>query len=224
MGMQSWELSPKLQVDSMDEPNPSSGGGEEKPPSQIQNAERDREWVRRVQAGEAEAFDLLVEAHKRQVYGIIYNMLGNHDDAADLSQEAFVKAFKHISSFRSEASFSTWLCRIAVNTTLNFIKRRKEATVSLDAWDPQIEEEPVFKALVSRSSVHRELDREELQEKLNEALQKLSEEHRAVVVLHDIEGLRHQEVAKILSCSEATARSRLYYAHQQLQAFLANYL
>ncbi len=208
----------------MDEPNPTGDAEEGKPPPQAQTAEMDRQLIREVHEGKAEAFDRLVEAHKRQVYGIIYNMLGNHHDAADLSQDVFVKAFKHIGGFRSQASFSTWLCRIAINTTLNFLKQRKETPLSLNEWDPQVEQEPVFKELVSRDSVNRELDREELQEKLNEALQKLSEEHRAVVVLHDIEGLRHQEIAKALGCSEATARSRLYYAHQQLQALLANYL
>lgn len=189
-----------------------------------QDAARDRALVQRVQVGEVEAFDELVEAYKTRVYSVLYHMLGNREDAADLAQEAFVRAFKFIGGFRSESNFYTWLYRIAVNTALNFVKGRKEPTLSLNQWDDQIEGAPVMKELMAQDSVHGELDREEIQEKLNEALQKLSEEHRAVVVLHDIQGMKHQEVAKVMGCSEATTRSRLHYAHQQLQALLAKYL
>ena len=111
-----------------------------------------------------------------------------------------------------------------MNSTLNFIKKRKDPFLSLNEMDSSVEDQPVLKELTCREGVSRSMDREELQEKLNEALQKLSKEHRAVVVLHDIEGMKHQEIAKILGCSEATARSRLFYAHQQLQALLANYI
>ena len=159
-----------------------------------------------------------------RIYGVIYHMLGNHEDAADLSQETFIKVFKSIHSFRSKSNFYTWLYRIGVNSTLNFIKKRKDPFLSLNEMDSSVEDQPVLKELTCREGVSRSMDREELQEKLNEALQKLSKEHRAVVVLHDIEGMKHQEIAKILGCSEATARSRLFYAHQQLQALLANYI
>lgn len=184
----------------------------------------DREIVRRIQSGEMGAFDLLIERHKGRVYAVIYNMVGNHEDAADLSQDVFMRAFKAIGGYRSEANFYTWLYRIAINTTLNFLKTRKESHLSLNEWDKGLGEEPAFRELESLESVGSQVDRGELQEKLNEALQKLSEEHRAVVVLHDIEGMRHQEIAKALGCSEATARSRLFYAHQRLQALLAKYL
>jgi RNA polymerase sigma factor (sigma-70 family) len=184
----------------------------------------DEELVGRVQAGEAAAFDQLIDRYKGRLYGVIYNMLGNHEDAADLSQEVFLKAFKSIHKFRSDSNFYTWLYRIGINTGLNFIKRRKEAPLSLNPWNPDAEEDPALKELVSQESVRGAVDMDELREKLNESLQKLSEEHRAVVVLHDIEGMRHQEIAKVLGCSEATARSRLFYAHQQLQGLLAKYI
>jgi RNA polymerase sigma-70 factor, ECF subfamily len=184
----------------------------------------DHELVAQVQAGNTAAFEKLIEKYKSRLYGVIYNMLGNHEDAADLSQETFIRAFKSMSGFRSKANFYTWLYRIGVNTTLNFIKKRKDGHFSLNEWSSEVDEEPVIKELTSIDNAGNALSRQELQEKLNEALQKLSEEHRAVVVLHDIEGMRHQEIAKVLGCSEATARSRLFYAHQQLQALLANYI
>ena len=186
--------------------------------------ESDQQLIQRVQSGDVGAFDLLIEKYKMRIYGVIYHMLGNHEDAADLSQETFIKVFKSIHSFRSKSNFYTWLYRIGVNSTLNFIKKRKDPFLSLNEMDSSVEDQPVLKELTCREGVSRSMDREELQEKLNEALQKLSKEHRAVVVLHDIEGMKHQEIAKILGCSEATARSRLFYAHQQLQALLANYI
>lgn len=188
------------------------------------SSETDHERVLRVQSGDASAFDLLVEKYKTRLYTVIYNMLGNHEDAADLSQEVFLKAFKSLYRFQNRANFYTWLYRIAINTTLNFIKRRKNVSLSLNEMSSTVEEDPTFKELTLKETVRRDLDRKEIQEKLNEALQRLSKEHRTVVVLHDIEGMRHQEIAKVLGCSEATARSRLFYAHQQLQALLANYL
>lgn len=199
---------------------PLAGSSEEGHSSQ----EPDQQLIQRVQSGDVGAFDLLIEKYKMRIYGVIYHMLGNHEDAADLSQETFVKAFKSIHSFRSKSNFYTWLYRIAVNSTLNFIKKKKDHFFSLNEMDSSIEDQPVLKELTCREGVNLSMDREELQEKLNEALQKLSKQHRTVVVLHDIEGMKHQEIAKILGCSEATARSRLFYAHQQLQALLANYI
>ena len=187
-------------------------------------AAADRELVLKVHAGDVSAFDQLVEKHKARIYGVIYNMLSNHEDAADLSQNVFIQAFKSIHGFRSESNFYTWLYRIAVNTTLNFLKQRKEIPLSLNELDADTEKELVYEELTAKESVHGDINRVELQKILNKALQKLSKEHRMVVVLHDIEGLRHHEIARVLRCTEATARSRLFYAHQELQSLLAKYI
>jgi RNA polymerase sigma factor (sigma-70 family) len=204
----------------MSEPSSSIPDGHSRPG----NSSSDEDLIIKVQGGEASSFDQLIERYKGRLYGVLYNMLGNHEDAADLSQEVFLKAFKSINKFRSDSNFYTWLYRIGINTGLNYIKKRKEAPLSLNPWNPEVEEDPALKELASKESVGGALDMEELRERLNESLQKLSEEHRAVVVLHDIEGMRHQEIAKVLGCSEATARSRLFYAHQQLQGLLAKYI
>lgn len=206
----------------MDDAGPQRETPKEAVPSA--EVEHDRGLVRHVQEGNPEAFDELVERHKSRVIGVLYNMLGNREDAADLAQEVFVKAFRSVAGFRNESSFYGWIYRIAINTALNFLKQRKEPQLSLNEWSSDVEEDPAYRELVARESVHRDMDRDELRGRLNEALQKLSKDHRAVVVLHDIEGLRHQEIAKVLGCTEATARSRLFYAHQQLQALLADYL
>ncbi len=190
----------------------------------MSSSEVDEKLVARVQGGDSGAFDLLVEKYKKRLYSVIYNMLANRDDAADLSQEVFVKAFKSITTFRGKSSFYVWLHQIGVNTALNFIKQRKDNTLSLNVLQDEYSQNTETEELMTKQDVRQDVDREELQEKLNEALQKLSEEHRAVVVLHDIEGMKHQELAKVLGCSEATARSRLFYAHQELQGLLAKYL
>ena len=203
---------------------PKTGPADDGTEGQKASPDIDHGLVAKAQAGDAAAFDQLVEKYKARVYGVVYHMLGNNEDAADLTQETFVRAYKALASFRSQSNFYTWLNRIAVNTTLNFIRLRKEGNLSLDEFSSDVEEDPTFKELVEEESVRRDVGRDELQKKLNEALQKLSKEHRAVVVLHDIEGLHHREIAKVLGCSEATARSRLFYAHQELQALLANYL
>jgi RNA polymerase sigma-70 factor (ECF subfamily) len=115
--------------------------------------------------------------------------------------------------------------RIAVNKTINFLKQRKNRThMSLNDLDFNAEHDPDLVALVSDRTPRREVNLAELQEKLNAALQKLSEPHRLVVTLHDVQGLPHDEIAEIMECNIGTVRSRLFYARQQLQAYLSDYL
>jgi RNA polymerase sigma factor (sigma-70 family) len=185
----------------------------------------DETLVARVQHGDAEAFDQLVQRYKERLYATVYHMTSNHEDANDLVQEAFIKAYKSIGSFKRESSFYTWVYRIAVNRTINHLKRRKNRYhFSLDDIDSHIQNDPDFVELMSHVTPRREVGLTELQEKLNEALQKLSEPHRAVVVMHDVQGMTHADIAKVMKCSEGTVRSRLFYARQQLQGLLSEYL
>jgi RNA polymerase sigma-70 factor (ECF subfamily) len=185
----------------------------------------DETLVARVQAGDSTAFDLLVQRYKERLYATVYHMTSNHEDANDLVQEAFIKAYKSIGSFKCESSFYTWVYRIAVNRTINHLKRRKNRNhFSLDDVDTNIQADPDFVELMSHVTPRREAGLTELQEKLNEALQKLSEPHRAVVVMHDVQGMTHADIAKVMKCSEGTVRSRLFYARQQLQGLLSDYL
>ncbi len=185
----------------------------------------DETLVARVQHGDASAFDFLVERYKERLYATVYHMTANHEDANDLVQEAFIKAFKSLGNFKRESSFYTWIYRIAVNRTINHLKRRKNKNhFSLDDIDAHIQTDPDFVELMSHVTPRREVGLTELQEKLNEALQKLSEAHRAVVIMHDVQGMTHADIAKVMKCSEGTVRSRLFYARQQLQGLLSDYL
>jgi RNA polymerase sigma factor (sigma-70 family) len=181
--------------------------------------------VERVRQGDLSAYDDLVRRYQERIYATIYHMTSNHEDANDLAQEAFIKAFHAIKSFKGGSSFYTWVYRIAVNKTINFLKQRKnKAQMSLDDLDVNAEHDPDLVALISERTPRREINLAELQEKLNVAMQKLSEPHRLVVTLHDVQGLSHEEIATILECNIGTVRSRLFYARQQLQAYLSDYL
>lgn len=195
-------------------------------PERRQEADADLEIVRRVQAGDVAAFDRIVERYRERVFGILYNLTSNREDAADLTQEAFIKAFQSIHRFSGQASFFTWLYRIAVNSTLSHLRKtRIRSFFSLERVDS---DEPVAKeiidALTDTTGVERDTYVRELQEKLNDAMQKLSIKHRTVVTLFEIDGLSHQEIADVMDCSVGTVRSRLHYAKQLLQSELQPYL
>lgn len=181
--------------------------------------------VRRAQHGDLAAYDELIRRYQERIYATVYHMTANHEDANDLAQEAFIKAYQALKSFKGGSSFYTWIYRIAVNKTINFLKQRKNRThMSLNDLDFNAEHDPDLVALVSDKTPRRDAGLAELQEKLNEAMLKLSEPHRLVVTLHDVQGLAHEEIAQIMDCNVGTVRSRLFYARQQLQATLSDYL
>jgi RNA polymerase sigma factor RpoE len=181
--------------------------------------------VRRAQREDMRAYDLLVRRYQERIYATVYHMTSNHEDANDLAQETFIKAFRALKSFKGDSSFYTWIYRIAVNKTINFLKQRKNRVqMSLNDVDFNAENDPDLVALVSDRTPRRDLNLSELQEKLNDAMQKLSEHHRMVVTLHDVQGLSHEEIGKIMDCNVGTVRSRLFYARQQMQAYLSDYL
>lgn len=181
--------------------------------------------IERTRNGDLRAYDELMVYFQPRIYATIYNMTSNHEDAADLTQETFVKAYEALKKFKGQSGFYTWVYRIAVNKTINYIKKhRKRKQTSLNDVDSSIERDPDYVALVSDDTPRRDANLTELQKKLNEALQTLSEKHRLVVVLHDIDGVPHEEIAKITKSNVGTVRSRLFYARQQLQAALSDYL
>jgi len=183
--------------------------------------DEDQPLVARAQSGDATAFDELVVKYSPRLYGLIYNMTSNHEDTNDMLQDVFAKAYRAIKGFRGKSSFYTWIHTIAVNMTLNFLKKRgRRYHLSLDDVDASIQHDKEFIELTSTSSPVREADLTELQRRLNEAMMKLSDEHRAVVTMFHIQGMPHAEISKILGVSEGTVRSRLFYANRQLQNYL----
>ncbi|MFM7376430.1 MAG: sigma-70 family RNA polymerase sigma factor [Chthoniobacterales bacterium] len=185
----------------------------------------DEDLVAQTQAGDPRAFDQLVRKYSSRLYGLVYNMTSNHEDTNDLLQDIFAKAYRSIKGFKGKSSFYTWLHTIATNMTINFLKKRSRSyQMSLDDIDNGVQHDPEFIELTSSPDATREVNLKELQQRLNEAMMKLSNEHRAVVTMFDIQGMPHAEIGKILGISEGTVRSRLFYAHRQLQNYLQEFL
>lgn len=184
----------------------------------------DAPLVAQARKGDTGAFEALVKRHQSRIYGLCYHLTANHEDANDLAQDAFIKAWNALPGFRGDASFLTWVYRIATNNCLSFLKQRRNTTphLSLNDLDAHAENDQTLVELVSHNTPRRDAQLSEIQKRLNEAMLKLSEEHRLVVTLHDVQGLSHIEIAKIMKCNPGTVRSRLFYARQQLQAWLSD--
>jgi RNA polymerase sigma-70 factor (ECF subfamily) len=185
----------------------------------------DRLLVERTQGGDPTAFDELVRRYQPKLLGMLYNMTSNQTDAWDLAMETFEKAYRSIHTFRLDSEFFTWLYRIGYNLTINFLKRNKHRhNLSMDDADLDLQNRSEFIDGHASGDVEKQARLAELKKKLNESMMKLSDEHRAVVTLFDVQGMSHAQIGKVLNCKEETVRSRLFYAHKQLQKYLKNYL
>jgi RNA polymerase sigma-70 factor (ECF subfamily) len=169
-------------------------------------------------AGDQGAFGVLVGRYQDRLFNTVYRLLDNLEDAQDVTQESFVSAYQSLASFKGDAQFFTWLYRIAVNAAIS-LRRRKRATISLDSTKGQpLSIQPVDESWDSQPGAS--LERLENEEQLRWALSRLSVEHRAVIVLKDIEDLRYEEIAEILKVPMGTVRSRLHRARLELRELL----
>ena len=181
----------------------------------------DQDLVTRAREGDTRAFDALILKYGDKLYGLVYHMTSHKEDTHDLLQEIFARAYQSLKSFRGNSTFYTWIYQIAVNLTLNFLKKKKRRTgLSLNELDAAAHQDPALIDTTHEANPEQQTNLNELQVKLNEAMQKLSEPHRMVVTMFDIQGMSHGEIAKVLKTSEGTIRSRLHYAHLQLQSAL----
>ncbi|MEJ6578890.1 MAG: sigma-70 family RNA polymerase sigma factor [Akkermansiaceae bacterium] len=185
----------------------------------------DEELVRLAQGGNTEAFDELVVKYSPRLYGLVYHMTSNKEDSHDLLQDIFAKAYRSLKRFRGKSSVYTWIYSIGTNMTLNFLKKRKRrSTWSLDVMDSGLQNDEAMIDISHAANPRHQSDVNELQKKLNEAMQSLSEDHRTVVTMFDIQGIPHAQISSILKVSAGTVRSRLFYAHQQLQGHLEEFI
>lgn len=181
----------------------------------------DAELVIRCQAGVSAAFETLVGRYRGRVYAMILNMTGNDADAWDLSQEVFVKAWKALPRFEARSAFFTWLYRITHNVTYDWLRKRKISPGM--EFDDALGQTPAAGAVtVPRGEVQPDarLRNKETGVRIAEALEELSPEHRAVVLLKEVEGLSYQEIADTVGCTLGTVMSRLFYARKRLQVLL----
>jgi len=199
-----------------DEPRPSSSEEEATEPVS------DIELVTRCQNGDAVAFDELVTRHRTKVFAMVYNMVRNEQDAWDLAQDGFLKAWKSIGQFRGQSAFYTWLYRIVTNVTIDWIRKKKiesgtefDDTIGLGEVEMGAATAPKTEFLP-----HQKLGHSEIRARIDEAIGRLSPDHRAVILLKEMDGLQYHEIAEVMDCSIGTVMSRLFYARKKLQAML----
>jgi RNA polymerase sigma-70 factor, ECF subfamily len=192
-------------------------------PAKVDTAD-DKSLVRAAQRGDRAAFRALVEKYQRRVYQLALSMLKDPDEAMDIVQETFVRVHRYLPSFKGDSSFFTWTYRIATNLCLDLSRKKgKSERVEMDESDADIEAhmDPPSAAL---AGPQRAALNEELKGKIDEALQGLSENHRAILLLRELEGLSYEELAKVLGIRKGTVMSRLFHARLKMQRKLREYL
>jgi len=178
--------------------------------------------VARAQTGDTAAFDELVTRYRQRAFSMIYHMVRNEQDAWDLAQDGFLKAWKNIGRFRGQSSFYTWLYRILMNVGIDWL--RKKQIASGTEFDDQIGLHNIAPGAmtVPRSELEPagRISDQEIRTRIDAAIERLSPEHRAVIILREIDGLEYSEIAEQMECSIGTVMSRLFYARKKLQAML----
>mgnify|MGYP001249167258 FL=1 len=181
----------------------------------------DDELVRSAQKGSMDAYEELVHRHRDKIYARAFSMMRNEDQALDMSQEAWVKAWQRLAQFKHNSSFTTWITRICINLCLDHIRKWKRQ--KLDSLDKMEEELGGVERLIEEAedfNPTEKIERSELRERIDLALAKLSHEHRTVLVLHEFEQMEYKEIAKSMHCSIGTVMSRLFYARRKLGKLL----
>ncbi len=183
----------------------------------------DADLVKQSQAGSTDAFDELVTRYRQRIFGMIYNMVHNEQDAWDLAQDSFVKAWKSIGRFRGSSSFYTWIYRIVTNVTIDWLRKKQvkgsgmefDDGIALKAVDPASRTMPKAEAPPAQR-----LEQAEIRVRIDAAIAQLSPEHRAVILMKETQDMQYHEIAESLECSIGTVMSRLFYARKKLQGLL----
>lgn len=177
--------------------------------------------ITRVLDGDTNAFEALVIENQRQVYTLALKMLGNEEDAYDLSQDAFIKAFKNLSKFRGDSKFSVWLYRLTSNLCLDFLRSRKRRPTVSTAFTNDEDEERELEIPDERFSPESVLEKSELRRSVNAALEALPEDYRQIIILREINGLSYDEIAAALSLELGTVKSRIFRARKKLCSIIS---
>mgnify|MGYP001118794884 FL=1 len=185
-------------------------------------SESEKDLVDRARMGDVEAFEQLIESCQKKVFNIAFRMIGNYDDANELAQEVFLKAFRSINKFKGDSLFSTWIYKVTANVCLDEIRRRKKRMVfSLDE-DMEFNDGEV-KRQIPDSSPTPDITAEtnEIKNAVNKSIQELPEDYKSVIILRDIQGFSYDEISRIVNCPEGTVKSRINRARQALKKILS---
>ncbi|WP_374603660.1 RNA polymerase sigma factor RpoE [Arenimonas sp.] len=182
--------------------------------------EQDLALVKRVQAGDNAAFDLLVRKYQHRIGAVIYRFVPDHAEVQDIAQEAFIRAYRAMAGFRGDAQFYTWLYRIAVNTAKNHLAatRRRPPTADIAAEDA--EHHAGAGRLHDHDTPEHQLLREEIEQTVTETVAGLPEELRQAITLREVDGLSYEEIAQLMQCPIGTVRSRIFRAREAIDARL----
>lgn len=176
------------------------------------------ELIERARKGDTQAFGVLIERYQRRVVGVAMAVVHNQDDALELAQETFIRAYENLAKFESRSSFSTWLYRIAANISIDFRRREGRHTIVRgEEGEHELDRLPS-----ERGDSFLESSRSELGRRLRDALQELTPEHRTVILLREVEGLSYDEISEVLQCPRGTVMSRLHYARDRLRGILGD--
>jgi len=182
----------------------------------------DIDLVTRSRTGDTAAFNELITRYRQRCFAMIYHMVRNEDDAWDLAQDGFVRAWRSLANFRGQSSFFTWLYRIMTNVSLDWLRKKRieggqefDDTVGLRHVAPGAQTAP--KPVMAPAD---RLADAEIRKRIDAAIARLSDDHRAVIVMRELEGMEYQEIADALGCSIGTVMSRLFYARRKLQDML----
>jgi RNA polymerase sigma-70 factor (ECF subfamily) len=182
----------------------------------------DRELVERARSGDHDAFRVLFQRHHRRAYSLAYGVLHHQDDALDVVQDAFVKAHRHLDTFEGASSFYTWLYRIVMNLAIDHIRKHRRARhVDFDDTvghgdESAVGEDSLLPSMLGQNP-GKSLLRKEIREHIALALESLSDNHRAVLVMRELDGLSYEEMAQVMKCSKGTIMSRLFHARRNMQ-------
>jgi len=195
-------------------------GGPEEP---LKEAESDRDLLERARRGDRESFGGLVRRHQDRAFHLAYQIVRNREDALDISQEAFARAFTSLATFKAEASFTTWLHRIVVNLAIDGLRRRQRSgAVAYDEAQAAAEDAEVVHPGCEDPAAMLEI--KQVRALLARGIEELPPAQRAVLVLREVEGLSYGEISRAVGCSLGTVMSRLFYARRKLQRILKAHL
>ena len=183
--------------------------------------EQEREIIQKVLSGDTEAFEALVLEHQNKVYSLALRMVGNEEDALDMAQEAFIRAFNSLSGFRGDSKFSVWLYRLTSNICIDFIRSRaKKRTVSMTWTDEEGGDAGELEIPDETWSPETQLERRMTRESVQRGLDSLSPQYREILLLLEINGLSYEEIGRALGIEEGTVKSRIFRARKKLCDFL----
>lgn len=183
--------------------------------------EDERQLIKQAKNGDVEAFMVLVKRYEKPIYHLVYRLTRNQEDAADLTQETMLKAFKGLKTFKEKSSFHTWLHRIAVNLSLNFLEKNRARKDQLEYLDQRLNEETELRAETGNENWS---PAEELRENLEKALAELPLIYKTAFFLVVFQGLSHREAAEVLGCSEGTVSWRIHEARKMLRERLKPFI